>query len=57
MIEIILIIVAIGMIGLATLNWQLCQAIIKEEMKNIEIMTSERTKREQSQRNREHNEK
>ena len=52
MIEIILIIVAIGMIGLATLNWQLCQAIIQEEMKNIEIMTSERTKREQSQRNR-----
>jgi len=57
MIEIILIIVAIAMIGLATLNWQLCQAIIKEEMKNIEIMTSERTKREQSQRNRENNEK
>ena len=30
MIEIILIIIAIGMIGLATLNWQLCQAIITE---------------------------
>jgi len=30
MIEIILLIIAIGMIGLATLNWQLCQAIISE---------------------------
>ena len=52
MIELILIIVAIAMIGLATLNWQLCQAIIQENMKEIEIMTSEKTKREQSQQNR-----
>ena len=33
MIEIILIIIFFAMIGLATLNWQLCQAIIKENMK------------------------
>ncbi len=52
MIELILIIVAIGMIGLATLNWQLIQAIISENMNEIENLTSERTKREQSQRNR-----
>ena len=52
MIELIILIIAIGMAALITLNWQLCQAIIKEEMKNIEIMTSEKTKREQSQRNR-----
>ena len=30
MIEIIILIIAIGMIGLATLNWQLIQAIITE---------------------------
>ena len=30
MIEIIILIIAIGMIGLATLNWQLIQAITKE---------------------------
>ena len=52
MIEIILLITFIGVIGLATLNWQLIQAIISDNMKEIEIMTSERTKREQSQRNR-----
>jgi len=52
MIEIIILIIAIGMIGLATLNWQLIQAIISENMKEIENITSERTKREQSQRNR-----
>ena len=52
MIELKLIIVAIGMIGLATLNWQLIQAIISENMNEIENLTSERTKREQSQRNR-----
>ena len=38
------------MIGLATLNWQLCQAIIKENMKEIENLSSEQTKREQTQR-------
>ena len=52
MIEIIILILAIGMIGLATLNWQLIQAIISDNMKEIENLTSERTKREQSQRNR-----
>ena len=52
MIEIILLITAIGLIGLATLNWQLIQAIISDNMKEIENMTSERTKREQTQRNR-----
>ena len=50
MIEIIILIIAIGMIGLATLNWQLIQAIISDNMKEIENMTSERTKREQTQR-------
>ena len=50
MIEIIILIIAIGMIGLATLNWQLCQAIIKENMKEIENLSSEQTKREQTQR-------
>ena len=50
MIEIIILIIAIGMIGLATLNWQLIQAIIRENMKEIENITSERTKREQTQR-------
>ena len=50
MIEIIILIIAIGMIGLATLNWQLIQAIISDNMKEIENITSERTKREQTQR-------
>ncbi len=52
MIEIIILIIAIGMIGLATLNWQLIQAIISDNMKEIENITSERTKREQTQQNR-----
>ena len=38
------------MIGLAILNWQLIQAIISDNMKEIENITSEQTKREQSQR-------
>ena len=52
MIEIILIIIFFAMIGLATLNWQLIQAIIRDNMNEIENMTSERTKREQTQQNR-----
>ena len=52
MIELILLIIAIGMIVMAGLNWSLIQAIITENMKEIENITSERTKREQTQQNR-----
>jgi len=40
------------MIVLAGLNWQLCQAIITENMNKIEKINAERTKRKQPQQNR-----
>ena len=48
MIEIIILIIAIGMIGPPKLA--IDTAIISDNMKEIENITSERTKREQTQR-------
>ena len=40
------------MIVMAGLNWSLIQAIITENMNEIEKLNAERTKREQPQQNR-----
>ena len=40
------------MIVLAGLNWSLIQAIITENMNEIEKLNAEKTKREQTQQNR-----
>jgi len=52
MIELILLIIAIGMIVMAGLNWAMIQAIITENMNEIEKLNAEKTKRERPQQNR-----